>query len=52
MPVPASIARPLLEARGLSMGFPVGRGGKRRVVQAVDGVDIVIDEGETHGLVG
>ncbi|CAN5631748.1 dipeptide ABC transporter ATP-binding protein [soil metagenome] len=53
MPDLTTEARPrLLEVRGLSKGFPVGRGGKRRVVQAVDGVDIVIEAGETHGLVG
>jgi oligopeptide/dipeptide ABC transporter ATP-binding protein len=43
---------PLLEARGLVKHFPVARAGGRGVVRAVDGVDLVIAEGETHGLVG
>jgi len=45
----------LLEARGLKKYFPVHRGVFRRIVghvQAVDGVDLEIREGETLGLVG
>ncbi|WP_370947199.1 ABC transporter ATP-binding protein [Amycolatopsis sp. cg5] len=47
---------PLLEASDLTMHFPV-RGGaifKRRVgsVQAVDGIDLTVHEGESFGLVG
>ncbi|SDY97225.1 peptide/nickel transport system ATP-binding protein [Amycolatopsis xylanica] len=50
------MTEPLLEARGLTMHFPV-RGGaifKRRVgsVQAVDGIDLTVHEGESFGLVG
>ena len=39
---------PLLEARGLKVQFATPRG----VLRAVDGVDLVIDRGETVGLVG
>ncbi|MFN8619830.1 MAG: ABC transporter ATP-binding protein [Chloroflexota bacterium] len=39
----------LLEIRGLHKRFPV-RGG--RFVHAVNGVDLAIERGETHGLVG
>jgi oligopeptide transport system ATP-binding protein len=46
------MAAPLLDARGLQKRFPVGRGRDARFVHAVDGVDIAIGEGETHGLVG
>ncbi|HEY4347982.1 MAG TPA: oligopeptide/dipeptide ABC transporter ATP-binding protein [Gaiellaceae bacterium] len=45
----------LLDARGVKTYFPVHRGILRRTVgyiQAVDGVDIEIREGETLGLVG
>ena len=45
----------LLEVRNLAMHFPFhGRveGNSRRVVRAVDGVSLWIDEGETLGLVG
>ncbi|MFD8497084.1 ABC transporter ATP-binding protein [Amycolatopsis sp. NPDC059657] len=49
-------SQPLLEATDLTMHFPV-RGGavfKRRVgsVQAVDGIDLTVHEGESFGLVG
>ncbi len=50
-----SDAKPIVEARGLKMHFPV-RGGVfgREVgrVRAVDGVDLVVRKGETLGLVG
>jgi peptide/nickel transport system ATP-binding protein len=46
----------LLEARGLTMHFPVRAGSiiKRKVglVQAVDGIDLDLGEGESFGLVG
>jgi oligopeptide/dipeptide ABC transporter ATP-binding protein len=41
---------PLLEARGLRKLYPVGKG--RGTLHAVDGVDLVIGEGESVGLVG
>ncbi|MDE0804792.1 MAG: ATP-binding cassette domain-containing protein [Acidimicrobiales bacterium] len=40
---------PLVELEQLAVHFPVARG---RAVRAVDGVDLVIDEAETLGLVG
>ena len=40
---------PVLEARGLKVHFPVGRG---RAVRAVDGVDLALRPGETLALVG
>ena len=46
---------PLLEVRGLKTWFPVRSGVVSRIVgwvRAVDGVDLVIREGETLGLVG
>jgi len=45
----------LLDVRGLKVHFPIKRGVFRRVtghVQAVDGVDFFVREGETLGLVG
>ncbi|MDR1019685.1 MAG: ATP-binding cassette domain-containing protein [Synergistaceae bacterium] len=48
--------RPILEVRGLKKHFPVRSkrffSGERRVVKAVDGVDLSISRGETVGLVG
>ena len=49
------MAKPILEVRGLTKHFPVRRGLLARVeaqVKAVDGVDFVIHEGETLGLIG
>ena len=46
---------PLLEVRGLTKHFPARRGLLGRTgawVKAVDGVDFVIHEGETLGLIG
>jgi oligopeptide/dipeptide ABC transporter ATP-binding protein len=47
---------PLLRVEGLTIHFPVGRGGfwggRRRVVHAVDDVSFEIRRGETLGLVG
>ncbi len=51
-PVEAPIA---LELVGLRKLFPIERGGLRgqaRYVRAVDGVDLVVKQGETMGLVG
>jgi oligopeptide transport system ATP-binding protein len=47
---------PLLEVRGLKKYFPVRSrsffSGEKRIVKAVDGVDLSIRRGETVGLVG
>lgn len=55
----ASPGRPLVEARGVSMHFPVAdnllrriRGRSPDVLKAVDDVSLAIDQGETLGLVG
>jgi ABC-type glutathione transport system ATPase component len=42
----------LLDARGLRKTFTSGRGSRRRIVHAVTDVDIAIQPGRTHGLVG
>jgi peptide/nickel transport system ATP-binding protein len=45
----------LLEVKGLVKHFPIGRDGlfgRHRAVHAVDGVDLVVRQGETVGLVG
>ena len=50
-----STAKPILEVRGLTKHFPVRQGLLARAeghVKAVDGVDFVIHEGETLGLIG
>ena len=48
--------KPILEVQGLKKHFPVRPkrlfSGERRVVKAVDGVDLSIMKGETVGLVG
>jgi oligopeptide/dipeptide ABC transporter ATP-binding protein len=46
------MAEPLLSVRGLHKRFAVGRGAEGRFVRAVDGVDLDVGAGETHGLVG
>ena len=48
------MAKPLVEIKGLKKYFEVGGGlfTKPKIVRAVDGVDMVINEGETMGLVG
>src|SRR5437879_9175419 len=46
---------PLLRVSGLQKLFPIKKGFWKRTVghvRAVDGVDLLIDEGETLGLVG
>ncbi len=51
----AAATTPVVEGRGLVMHFPIHRGFLRRTVghvRAVDGVDLVVDEGRTLGLVG
>jgi oligopeptide transport system ATP-binding protein len=49
-------AAPIFEVRGLVKHFPIGGGLRLRrnagVIQAVDGVDFAIHQGETLGLVG
>lgn len=48
-------ATPLLQVRGLKKHFPSSGGlfsRSRRVVRAVDGVDLTLERGETLGLVG
>jgi peptide/nickel transport system ATP-binding protein len=44
----------LIEAHGVSRSFAVGRGviGQKRVIRAVDNIDIVLGRGEVLGLVG
>ncbi len=52
---PSSAAEPLLEVTGLTRHFPLPKVGlfdKRRVLRAVDGVDLRVFPGETVGLVG
>ena len=55
LPVPL-LPVPLLSVRGLRMHFPVTEGiVRRRVtgeVKAVDGIDFIVNRGETMGLVG
>jgi ABC-type oligopeptide transport system ATPase subunit len=50
------MAEPLLEVRGLVKHFPLTRGVivQRQVgaVKAVDGIDLTLTAGQTHGLVG
>ena len=49
------MSKTLIEAQGLKMYFPVGRtltGKPKRLLKAVDGVDLSIERGETFGLVG
>jgi len=43
---------PLLDVRGLTTEFAVGRGGSARTTRAVDGVSLQVARGETLGLVG
>jgi microcin C transport system ATP-binding protein len=48
-------APPVIEAKDLKVWFPIKRGLLRRVVghiKAVDGVDLVLREGQTLGVVG
>ena len=47
--------KPVVEAKGLKMYFPVGRtptGKPRRLLKAVDDVSFSIGKGQTFGLVG
>ena len=48
------MSAPLLEARGLAQHYASGGGmfGTRRVVRAVDGIDLALREGEILGVVG
>ena len=43
---------PLLEIDNLSVHFTLGHGRSRRVLKAVDGVCLTVDDGESVGLVG
>src|SRR5438477_1974910 len=50
-----SQVQPLLDVRGLQKFFPITKGFLQRTVghvRAVDGVDFILNEGETLGLVG
>lgn len=47
----ASRMKTILEAKALTKLYPV-RGGGRRFVHAVDSVDLIVEEGESVGLVG
>ena len=52
---PAETAEPLLSVRGLVKHFPLPRDGffgAKKVVRAVDGVDLDVAAGETVGVVG
>ena len=61
-PTPGALSRPMpggtpiFEVRGLVKHYPIGRGLRLRrnagVIQAVDGVDFALHQGETLGLVG
>ncbi len=54
-PLPDPGAKPLIEAANLRVWFPIKRGLFRRTVghvKAVDGVDVVVREGQTLGVVG
>lgn len=42
----------LVQVSGLKIQFPLGTGKRKRVVHAVDGVDLQIRRGETLGLIG
>ena len=48
------MTRPVVEAAGLAKRFEVGGGvlQKPRLLHAVDGVDLVVNEGETFAIVG
>jgi oligopeptide/dipeptide ABC transporter ATP-binding protein len=48
----ARMTTPLLEATGLQKFYPTGEGKKRGTLHAVDGVDLVVNRGESVGLVG
>jgi peptide/nickel transport system ATP-binding protein len=43
---------PVLEVRGLTKTFTVGRVGSTRVVRALSGIDLTVHRGEVLGLVG
>lgn len=44
--------QPLLKVQGLETYFSVGKGRKKRVLKAVDSVNLIVFPGETVGLVG
>jgi oligopeptide/dipeptide ABC transporter ATP-binding protein len=53
---PTPDIQPVLELRGVKKFFPVNSGGRfgrsRRLLKAVDGVDLRVEPGQTIGLVG
>ncbi len=54
-PAPDAAARPVVTGDNIRVWFPIKRGFLRRTVghvKAVDGVDIVVREGQTVGVVG
>jgi peptide/nickel transport system ATP-binding protein len=43
---------PVLEVRGLTKHYTVGRLGRRKVVHALSNIDLTVEKGEVLGLVG
>ncbi len=50
--VEATAESPVLEVRGLTRHYTVGRLGRRKIVHALNGVDLSLRKGEVLGLVG
>ncbi len=46
------MSAPLIEVRSLVKHFPQGRYTRRRIVHALNGVDLAVSKGETLGIVG
>ena len=49
---PSTASRPLLEAAGVTVRYPLRGGWRRRSFTAVDGVELSIGRGETLALIG